>query len=157
MTGSCGSPESLLLPIAEVWRTFVCDEDVSNVKACEDISARLGYSPTGPGGRARRWAHAIFGNRASMAASPRPRKHDMLRGSNPYQEFDDMAHFPDRFLHETLLDLRRMEPTFARIFGTRAPCAYGFSNLILYSAALTVAGCYLPFTDIGAAGDENAG
>jgi 2-haloacid dehalogenase len=26
-----------------------------------------------------------------------------------------------------------------------------FANLILYSAALTVAGCYIPFTDIGSA------
>ena len=26
-----------------------------------------------------------------------------------------------------------------------------FANLIMYSAALTVAGCYVPFTDIGAA------
>src|SRR5258706_5654543 len=26
-----------------------------------------------------------------------------------------------------------------------------FANLIMYSAALTVAGCYVPFTDIGSA------
>jgi 2-haloacid dehalogenase len=26
-----------------------------------------------------------------------------------------------------------------------------FANFIMYSAALTVAGCYVPFTDIGAA------
>ena len=28
---------------------------------------------------------------------------------------------------------------------------FWFANLILYSAALTVAGCYVPFTDIGTA------
>jgi 2-haloacid dehalogenase len=52
---------------------------------------------------------------------------------------------------ETLLDLQTMEPTFERIFGDKSAMRLWFANLIMYSAALTVAGCYVPFTDIGAA------
>ena len=54
-------------------------------------------------------------------------------------------------VNETLLDLRMMEPTFERIFGDRRHLRLWFANFIMYSAALTVAGCYVPFTDIGAA------
>jgi 2-haloacid dehalogenase len=54
-------------------------------------------------------------------------------------------------VNETLLDLRTMEPTFQRIFGDKSAMRLWFANLILYSAALTVAGVYVPFTDIGAA------
>jgi 2-haloacid dehalogenase len=54
-------------------------------------------------------------------------------------------------VNETLLDLETMEPTFQRIFGDKSAMRLWFSNLILYSAALTVAGCYVPFTDIGGA------
>jgi len=54
-------------------------------------------------------------------------------------------------VNETLLDLQSMEPTFARIFGDKGAMRLWFANLILYSAALTVAGCYVPFTDIGGA------
>jgi 2-haloacid dehalogenase len=54
-------------------------------------------------------------------------------------------------VNETLLDLTTMEPTFQRIFGDKSAMRLWFANLILYSAALTVAGCYVPFTDIGAA------
>ena len=54
-------------------------------------------------------------------------------------------------VNETLLDLRTMEPTFERIFGDRSAMRLWFDDLILYSAALTVAGCYVPFTDIGSA------
>jgi 2-haloacid dehalogenase len=54
-------------------------------------------------------------------------------------------------VNETLLDLTTMEPIFARIFGEREAMRLWFANFILYSAALTVAGCYVPFTDIGAA------
>src|ERR1700721_3360162 len=54
-------------------------------------------------------------------------------------------------VNETLLDLRTMEPTFERIFGDKKDMRLWFADLILYSAALTVAGCYVPFTDIGAA------
>jgi 2-haloacid dehalogenase len=54
-------------------------------------------------------------------------------------------------VNETLLDLQTMEPTFERIFGERQAMRLWFANFIMYSAALTVAGCYVPFTDIGAA------
>jgi 2-haloacid dehalogenase len=54
-------------------------------------------------------------------------------------------------VNETLLDLTTMEPTFERIFGEKDAMRLWFANLILYSAALTVAGCYVPFTDIGSA------
>src|ERR1700757_844410 len=54
-------------------------------------------------------------------------------------------------INETLLDLETMEPTFQRIFGDSRAMRLWFANFIMYSAALTVAGCYVPFTDIGAA------
>jgi 2-haloacid dehalogenase len=54
-------------------------------------------------------------------------------------------------VNETLLDLETMEPTFQRIFDTKDAMRLWFANLIMYSAALTVAGCYVPFTDIGGA------
>ena len=54
-------------------------------------------------------------------------------------------------VNETLLDLETMEATFERIFGDRRAMRFWFANFIMYSAALTVAGCYVPFTDIGAA------
>jgi len=54
-------------------------------------------------------------------------------------------------VNETLLDLQTMEPTFERIFGDRKNMRLWFANFIMYSAALTVAGCYVPFTDIGSA------
>ena len=54
-------------------------------------------------------------------------------------------------VNETLLDLQTMEPTFERVFNDRKAMRLWFANLIMYSAALTVAGCYVPFTDIGAA------
>ncbi len=54
-------------------------------------------------------------------------------------------------VNETLLDLKTMEPTFERLFGDKGAMRFWFANLIMYSAALTVAGCYVPFTDIGSA------
>jgi pyruvate/2-oxoglutarate dehydrogenase complex dihydrolipoamide dehydrogenase (E3) component len=54
-------------------------------------------------------------------------------------------------VNETLLDLTTMEPTFERIFRDKGAMRLWFANLIMYSAALTVAGCYVPFTDIGSA------
>jgi 2-haloacid dehalogenase len=54
-------------------------------------------------------------------------------------------------VNETLLDLQTMAPTFERIFGEKSAMRLWFDDLILYSAALTVAGCYVPFTDIGSA------
>src|SRR5271155_5052469 len=54
-------------------------------------------------------------------------------------------------VNETLLDLTTMEPMFERIFREKGAMRFWFTNLIMYSAALTVAGCYVPFTDIGSA------
>jgi len=54
-------------------------------------------------------------------------------------------------VNETLLDLLTMEPTFERIFGDKGAMRLWFASFIMYSAALTVAGCYVPFTDIGSA------
>jgi 2-haloacid dehalogenase len=54
-------------------------------------------------------------------------------------------------INETVLDLATMEPTFDRIFGEKGAMRLWFANLILYSAALTVAGRYVPFTDIASA------
>jgi 2-haloacid dehalogenase len=54
-------------------------------------------------------------------------------------------------VNETLLDLETMEPTFHRIFNDKGAMRLWFADLILYSAALTVADVYVPFTDIGAA------
>ncbi len=54
-------------------------------------------------------------------------------------------------VNETLLDLETMEPVFQRIFGEKSAMRLWFADLILYSAALTVAGCYVPVTDIGSA------
>jgi 2-haloacid dehalogenase len=54
-------------------------------------------------------------------------------------------------VNETLLDLQTMEPTFARIFGDKEAMRLWFANLVMYSLALTVAGSYVPFTDIGSA------
>jgi 2-haloacid dehalogenase len=54
-------------------------------------------------------------------------------------------------VNETLLDLETLAPTFERILGDKSAMRLWFANFILYSAALTVAGHYVPFTDIGAA------
>jgi len=54
-------------------------------------------------------------------------------------------------VNETLLDLETIRPTFDRMFGDPAAMRLWFSGLITYSEALTLAGVYVPFTDIGAA------
>jgi 2-haloacid dehalogenase len=54
-------------------------------------------------------------------------------------------------VNETLLDLETLRPTFDRIFDDQAAMRLWFANLITYSEALTLAGVYVPFTDIGAA------
>ena len=53
-------------------------------------------------------------------------------------------------VNETLLDLESLRPTFDRIFGDPAAMRLWFAHLITYSEALTLAGVYVPFTDIGA-------
>ncbi len=54
-------------------------------------------------------------------------------------------------VNETLLDLETLRATFDRIFNDPAGMRLWFANLITYSEALTLAGVYVPFTDIGAA------
>jgi len=54
-------------------------------------------------------------------------------------------------VNETLLDLESIRPTFDRIFDDPAAMRLWFANLITYSEALTLAGVYVPFTDIGGA------
>jgi 2-haloacid dehalogenase len=54
-------------------------------------------------------------------------------------------------VNETLLDLDALHPIFDRIFGDQAALRLWFANLITYSEALTLAGVYVPFTDIGGA------
>ena len=54
-------------------------------------------------------------------------------------------------VNETLLDLETLRPTFDRIFNDRAAMRLWFAHLITYSEALTLAGVYVPFTDIGGA------
>jgi 2-haloacid dehalogenase len=54
-------------------------------------------------------------------------------------------------LNETLLNLDAIRPIFDRIFSDPAAMRLWFANLITYSEALTLAGVYVPFTDIGAA------
>ena len=54
-------------------------------------------------------------------------------------------------VNETLLDLETLQPTFDRIFHDPAAMRMWFANLITYSEALTLAGVYVPFTEIGGA------
>jgi 2-haloacid dehalogenase len=54
-------------------------------------------------------------------------------------------------VNETLLDLDATRPTFDRIFDDPAAMRLWFAGLIAYSEALTLAGVYVPFTDIGSA------
>jgi 2-haloacid dehalogenase len=76
---------------------------------------------------------------------------DGARACKP--EFDAMVDLPLVVfdVNETLLDLQTMEPTFERIFGERSAMRLWYANLIMYSTALSMAGCYVPFSDIGAA------
>jgi predicted RNA-binding Zn ribbon-like protein len=62
------SPESLLLPIGEALAKFVCDEDFTDVKACEGPICTLIFADH-TRRRARRWCSmAICGNRAKQTA-----------------------------------------------------------------------------------------
>jgi len=54
-------------------------------------------------------------------------------------------------VNETLLNLDALRPFFDRVFGDPAALRLWFADLITYSEALTLAGVYVPFTDIGAA------
>lgn len=62
------SPESLLQPIGEAMARFVCEEDFSDVKACEGHNCTMLFADH-TRRRARRWCTmAICGNRAKQAA-----------------------------------------------------------------------------------------
>jgi predicted RNA-binding Zn ribbon-like protein len=62
------SPEALLLPVGEALAKFVCEENFSNVKACEGPACTLMFADH-TRGHARRWCSmAICGNRAKQAA-----------------------------------------------------------------------------------------
>ncbi|TQF43373.1 hypothetical protein UNPF46_01900 [Bradyrhizobium sp. UNPF46] len=62
------SPDSLLLPIGEAMAKFVCDEDFSDVKACEGHNCTMLFADH-TRRRARRWCiMAVCGNRAKQAA-----------------------------------------------------------------------------------------
>jgi predicted RNA-binding Zn ribbon-like protein len=62
------SPESLLLPIAEALARCICDEDFSNIRACEGHRCTLIFADH-TRRRARRWCSmAICGNRAKQSA-----------------------------------------------------------------------------------------
>jgi predicted RNA-binding Zn ribbon-like protein len=68
------SAESLLLPIGQALGRCVCEEDFSDVKACEGASCTLLFADH-TRGRARRWCSmAICGNRAKVAAHRERRK-----------------------------------------------------------------------------------
>jgi 2-haloacid dehalogenase len=54
-------------------------------------------------------------------------------------------------VNETLLDLDAIRPFFDRVFHDPAAMRLWFAGLITYSEALTLAGVYVPFTDIGGA------
>jgi predicted RNA-binding Zn ribbon-like protein len=62
------SPDSLLLPIGETLAQFVCQEDFTDVKACEGHSCTLMFADH-TRRRARRWCSmAACGNRAKQSA-----------------------------------------------------------------------------------------
>lgn len=62
------TPESLLLPVGEALAKFVCEEDFSDVKACEGPACTLMFVDH-TRRRSRRWCSmAICGNRAKQAA-----------------------------------------------------------------------------------------
>jgi predicted RNA-binding Zn ribbon-like protein len=68
------SAESLLLPIGEALAKCVCEEDFTNVKACEGAGCTLLFTDH-TRGQARRWCSmAICGNRAKVAAHRRRQK-----------------------------------------------------------------------------------
>jgi predicted RNA-binding Zn ribbon-like protein len=62
------TPQSLLPPIGEALAKFVCEEDFSDVKACEGPACTLMFVDR-TRARTRRWCSmAICGNRAKQAA-----------------------------------------------------------------------------------------
>jgi predicted RNA-binding Zn ribbon-like protein len=61
------SLDTLLLPIAQAMAELVCNEDFSNIRACEGFGCKLLFVDR-TRGRARRWCSmAVCGNRAKQA------------------------------------------------------------------------------------------
>ncbi len=54
-------------------------------------------------------------------------------------------------VNETLLDIGALEPLFIRLFGDRKIMRDWYAQLVLYSEAMTLAGSYSPFADLGGA------
>ena len=54
-------------------------------------------------------------------------------------------------VNETLLDIETLEPFFVRLFGDRRTLRDWYAQLVLYSEALTLAGSYSTFSDLGGA------
>src|SRR5215472_13419561 len=52
-------------------------------------------------------------------------------------------------VNETLLDIDSLEPLFSRLFGARHMLREWFAQLVLYSQAVTLAGLYATYTQIG--------
>src|SRR5215469_14444806 len=52
-------------------------------------------------------------------------------------------------VNETLLDIDSLEPLFGRVFGDRHMLREWFAQLVLYSQAVTLAGLYATYTQIG--------
>jgi len=52
-------------------------------------------------------------------------------------------------VNETLLDIDVLEPLFRRVFNAEHAMREWFAQLILYSEALTLAGAYIPFGELG--------
>jgi predicted RNA-binding Zn ribbon-like protein len=64
----CRSPETLLMPIAEMLARFVCEENFAGVKRCEGPECELLFADH-TRQQARRWCSmAMCGNRAKQAA-----------------------------------------------------------------------------------------
>ncbi len=54
-------------------------------------------------------------------------------------------------VNETLLDLRALEPHFARVLGDSLACREWFSTVLLYSEVVSLAGPYVDFGALGSA------
>ena len=73
------SPESLLLPVGQSLAKFVCEDDFSDVKACEGQACTLMFVDR-TRRKSRRWCSmALCGNRAKQAAHRTRSKNIALR------------------------------------------------------------------------------
>jgi predicted RNA-binding Zn ribbon-like protein len=77
--------DSLLPPIAEALATLVCEEDFTNVKACEGPACTLMFADH-TRGRVRRWCSmAVCGNRAKQAAHRSRARRPVSSDDPPHQ------------------------------------------------------------------------